>query len=237
MSAQSPARAVLFDVDGTLVDHDGAAAEGVRQWLTANGWADEGTLDRLVSDWDAIAEVHFTAYQARLTTLQGQRRLRLLDFLPRVGIDPSGWSDARLDDLFGTYLVAYEVAWRPFPDALPCLGALRPVARVAVLSNGDQGQQEKKVSRTGLGRYVDVVLTSDQLGVAKPDPAVFELACIRVGVSPQAAVYVGDRLEVDALAATAAGLRGIWLNRGGREVPSGVEAIDDLTELPRLLGL
>jgi putative hydrolase of the HAD superfamily len=115
------------------------------------------------------------------------------------------------------------------------LEALRRVAQIAVLSNGNQEQQEKKVSQTGLGRYIDVVQTSDQLGVAKPDPRTFELACVRLGVPARAAVYVGDRLQVDALAATAAGLRGIWLNRTGGAVPSGVEAIGSLTDLPSLL--
>lgn len=234
-TSSRPVRLVLFDLDGTLVDHDSAAAAGVEQWLMAKGWAKAGTIAGLVSDWDAIAERHFAAYRARLTTFQGQRRLRVLDFLPRVGIDASGWSDERLDDAFDSYVVAYEAAWRSFPDAESCLGELRHVARVAVLSNGDQGQQERKVSRTGLGRYIDVVLTSDRLGVAKPDPRVFVLACSRLGVPPHAAVYVGDRLEVDAVAAAAAGLRGIWLNRKGGAVPPGVEAIDDLAELPGLL--
>lgn len=229
-------RLVLFDVDGTLVDHDGAAATAVQQWLLARDWADPGSVAGLVSDWDAIAERHFPAYQAHLITFQDQRRLRLRDFLPAVGVDASGWSNERLDDVFNTYLVAYEAAWRSFPDAGRCLEALRHVAQVAVLSNGDQGQQEKKVSRTGLSAYIDVVLTSDQLGVAKPDPRVFELACGRLGVPPHAAVYVGDRLEVDALAATAAGLRGVWLNRMGSEAPPGVEAIRDLAALPSLLG-
>jgi len=54
-------------------------------------------------------------------------------------------------------------------------------------------------------------------------------------VPPHAAVSIGDRLEVDALAATAAGLRGIWLNRTGNAVPPGVEAVDNLTDLPGLL--
>jgi putative hydrolase of the HAD superfamily len=109
------------------------------------------------------------------------------------------------------------------------------VAQIAVLSNGNQEQQEEKVSRTGLGRYIDVVLTSDQLDVAKPDPRAFELACGRLGVLTHAAVYIGDQLEVDALAAKAAGLRGIWLNRTGDTVPLGVEAMDNLTDLPSLL--
>ena len=109
------------------------------------------------------------------------------------------------------------------------------MAQIAVLSNGNQEQQEKKVSQTGLGRYIDVVQTSDHLGVAKPDPRAFELACVRLGVPPHAAVYIGDQLEVDALAAKAAGLRGIWLNRTGNRFPLGVEAMDNLTELPSLL--
>jgi putative hydrolase of the HAD superfamily len=226
---------VLFDLDGTLVDHESAAAEGVERWLVGNGWADSASLAGLVSDWDAIAERHFPAYRARVTTFQGQRRLRLRDFLPGVGLDPSGWSDARLDSVFATYLVAYESAWRSFPDAGPCLAALQGIARVAVLSNGDQKQQVDKVARTGLGHYLDVVLTSDQLGVAKPDPRIFELACGRLGVPPAAVVYVGDQLDVDARAATAAGLGGIWLNRKDKAVPPGIDAIGNLTELPGLL--
>jgi putative hydrolase of the HAD superfamily len=80
-------RLVLFDLDGTLIDHDGAAAAGVKQWIMAKGWADDQTIADLVSDWQAIQERHFTVYQARRTTFQGQRRLRLKEFLPRVGID------------------------------------------------------------------------------------------------------------------------------------------------------
>jgi putative hydrolase of the HAD superfamily len=99
-------RLVLFDVDGTLVDHDGADAAALQQWLMAMGWADEGTITGLVAEWDEIAERHFPAYRARLTTFQGQRRLRLREFLPVVGFDASTWSDERLDELFNTYLVA-----------------------------------------------------------------------------------------------------------------------------------
>lgn len=106
---------------------------------------------------------------------------------------------------FNTCLVAYEAAWRSFPDAEPRLEALGRVAQIAVLSNGNQEQQEGKVSQTGPGGYIGVVQTSGHLGVAKPDPRAFELAFVRLGVRARAAVSAGDQLEVDALAATAAG--------------------------------
>lgn len=80
------------------------------------------------------------------------------------------------------------------------------------------------------------MLTSGQLGVAKPDPSIFTMACQHLGVPPGATIFVGDRLKVDAVAACAAGLRGVWLNRTGRQGLPGVEVIDSLAQLPRLIG-
>ena len=211
-------RLVLFDLDGTLVDHQRAAADAVRRWLLDAGWADEQAVPALAATWEEVAERHFPAYRARRTTFQGQRRLRLREFLPAlpaVGPGAAAWSDERLDEVFAAYDAAYTAAWRPFDDALPCLEALRGAVRVAVLSNGDQAQQEAKVARTGLAGHLSAVLTSDGLGVAKPDPGAFTASCTHLGVRPREAVYVGDRLDVDARAATAAGLRGIWLDRAG----------------------
>jgi putative hydrolase of the HAD superfamily len=77
------------------------------------------------------------------------------------------------------------------------------------------------------------------VGIGKPDPRIFEVTCAQLGLSPADCVYVGDRLETDALAAQAAGLRGIWLDRGlyvPAEVDSaGISVIHDLRELKALL--
>lgn len=226
---------VLFDLDGTLIDDETASAEAVERWLVPAGMATAERIPDLARTWRDVAERHFPAFRAGTTTFQGQRRLRLKDFLPYVGTDPSHWSDERLDATFDAYLAEYEKAWRPFPDTIPCLTALRPDVRIAVLSNGDQSQQEHKLRRTGLAEHIDVVLTSSRLGVAKPDPAVFRLACAELGASPATTMYVGDRLDVDAIASSQAGLRGIWLNRNEAHCPEGVGSITSLDGLPRLL--
>ncbi|MPZ67368.1 MAG: HAD-IA family hydrolase [Pseudonocardiaceae bacterium] len=86
------------------------------------------------------------------------------------------------------------------------------------------------------GPHVDTVITSDYLGVAKPDPAIFAQARLHLGVPASAMAYVGDRLEVDAHSSSSAGLRGIWLDRtGAQQAVTGVETIGSLAELPALL--
>jgi putative hydrolase of the HAD superfamily len=77
------------------------------------------------------------------------------------------------------------------------------------------------------------VLTSAEAGVAKPDAAIFHEACRRAGCAPQDSIYVGDRLETDAMAARAAGLHGIWLDRSGSgRQAGGIAWISSLDELP-----
>lgn len=73
--------------------------------------------------------------------------------------------------------------------------------------------------------------------MAKPSPVAFERACAAAGVDVSQAVYVGDRLDVDAQASTAAGLRGVWLDRPRGSVSTPLERIRSLAELPALLGI
>jgi putative hydrolase of the HAD superfamily len=106
---------------------------------------------------------------------------------------------------------------------------------VAVFSNGDHDQQVDKMARTGLADLVEAVITSSDVGVAKPHPEAFTQATSLLEVAPSNTLYCGDRLEVDAQAASAAGLVGVWLNRHGRSSkPLGVHVISTLSELPAL---
>lgn len=75
--------------------------------------------------------------------------------------------------------------------------------------------------RTGLHRLVEATIASSSLGMSKPDSRAFALGLARFGVSPVHALYVGDRLDVDARAATNAGLTGVWLSRSGQPPAAG----------------
>ena len=88
----------------------------------------------------------------------------------------------------------------------------------------------------GMAPYLDFCLTSEEVGVEKPDPAIFVAALDRAGVKPGEAVHVGDQPRSDLVGARGAGLHAVLLDRGGwhRDVDNCLH-ISGLTELDDLL--
>jgi 2-haloalkanoic acid dehalogenase type II len=134
-----------------------------------------------------------------------------------------------------------------FADAEPALRALRARGvRTAVASNWDVSLPEV-LGRVGLLRLVDAVVSSAEVGRAKPDPALFERALSLLGARPEEALYVGDSAPHDLEGAAAAGVRAVLLVRrepgeygtspsARASAPSpGVATIASLAEVPSVL--
>lgn len=210
---------MLFDLDGTLLDHRAAAARAVASVF--------GPCD--LSAWFRLEDLYFAAYLQGVLTFQEQRRHRLSDFL---GLPVSG----DLDPLFAQYLATYEGAWLAYPDVLPALTSLAATGvRLGVLTNGQQEQQVAKAAAIGVLPLVECVVASSTLPAAKPDPAAFLAACDRLSCDPAQTWYVGDNLQTDAFAASSAGLQGVWLNRTG--LPGQAHGPPMVTDLLGVLGL
>jgi putative hydrolase of the HAD superfamily len=128
-----------------------------------------------------------------------------------------------------------------YDDAIPCLEELRGRYRLGVIAN-QPGEVRTAMRRDGLETFFEVWGVSDELGVGKPDPALFELAVKASAVAPEAGVMVGDRLDYDIRPAKKVGLRAIWMLRGeAPDEPTPEQltetdgAIRGLTELPAVL--
>jgi putative hydrolase of the HAD superfamily len=223
----SAKRLVIFDLDGTLFDHQAAAGRAVLAWLEQWG-VPESDLPSLVSAWLEVEELHFAAVRSLEVPFQEIRRRRLRDFLPLVG-HPVVESD--LDEVFGIYLELYEANWQPYPEAVDAVTAIRRAGfATAVLTNGDQEQQEAKVAAIGLLDLCGPVFASRALGVGKPDRRSYEAVLNALGVHAEEAVMVGDNYELDVLAARAAGLGGIHLDRVGSHPAADSHRIRSLDE-------
>ncbi|MEV6109194.1 HAD-IA family hydrolase [Streptomyces sp. NPDC051940] len=193
---------VLFDASGTLLRIESARSwlravldrhgievpeDEVRLWgdrLDVAGAVPGGTPPRAVPEH--LAEV----WRTRDDSAE-RHRAAFTGLAREVGLPWPGLYDALYDRTFE------PAAWRLYPDALEVLAALRERGtRIAVVSN--VGFDWRPVfTALGLSPYIDANVFSYEVGVAKPDPRIFQLAWGKLGLAPAEVLMVGDERRSD----------------------------------------
>jgi putative hydrolase of the HAD superfamily len=230
-------RAFFFDLDDTLFDHrhsTRAALAEIRERLTG---LQSVTLDELDALHGVVLEeLHPRVLRGEVTVERARiERLRRLVESRDVTVDfPS------LEAAAAAYREAYLRARRAVPGALALLRALRSHGAIGVISNNLAEEQRGKLEACGLRDLVDVLVVSEEAGVAKPDPEIFRRALRRAGSRPEDAVMIGDSWSADILGARAAGIRAVWYNSQARPCPepgrvSELAAWEPLDEALRVL--
>lgn len=179
-------RAIWFDVGETLIDES-------REYGT---WA----------DWLGVPRHTFSAMFGAVIARGGDYREVFQHFRP--GFDLSKERQARLDAGIGEFVNGHDL----YPDARPCLKALQAAGYFV----GVAGNQTARAGRflRELNLPCDVLATSDEWGVSKPDTGFFDKLAAVSGYDRSETAYVGDRLDFDIAPAARAGLFTIWLQRG-----------------------
>lgn len=117
-----------------------------------------------------------------------------------------------------------------FDDVLPTLKALRHRYTLGILSNGNSYPE-----RCGLENMFEFVVFSQDYGIEKPDPRIFQIAVEKAGCSEGELLHVGDSLEDDVLGAVNAGIRFVWLNRQRVRNHLGIKINYEIPSLSELL--
>lgn len=121
-----------------------------------------------------------------------------------------------------------------FPHAHETLEYLHHKYDLHIITNGFEEVQFAKLSMAGLGCYFRTVTTSEEAGVKKPDPFIFELAMHKAGALYHNSIMIGDDVEVDILGARNAGMDQIHFNYHKEENHAGANLeIEDLKELTK----
>jgi len=211
-------RAVCFDVGETLIDE-------TRHWIE---WAEFLGVPALTL---------FTALGVAME--RGQSHRRVFEIF-RPDIDAGSVRKLRAEQGWVYDFTEADL----YPDAIPCLTALR-ARGYKVLIAGNQPSEAEDALRH-LGVPADVIASSGGWGISKPDPRFFAKVVEAAGLPASEIAYVGDRLDNDVLPSLAAGMTAVFLRRGPwgwmhAEKPEIAQAhirLDDLRDLPeRLAGL
>ncbi len=215
---------VFFDVGGTLVASSPGPAEIFRRALAKGGQLlDPEAIAKTLRSPDLIVTLIQPMARGRESEFYRSVNARLVE---HMGIPADAAALYDIHDLF-----EHEVMYRPYPDAVRTLKALRSAGyRTGVVSNFSHRLPEI-LDDLGLADHLDTVTYSFEAGVEKPHPKIFKTALARAGATPERTLMIGDSYEADYLGARNAGLHALLLCREGRE-PGPCPAIRSLEGLP-----
>ena len=198
-------KAIIFDLDRTLLDLKISEKIGLRQLLK---------LLNINIDFDYFYKVYtqinnfwWTERSIGKANSDEVRQNRFRDTFQHFNIK----TDMHFADVNDYYFSIANSHWTLYPDALDQLEQLHDSTfKLAIITNGFTDTQEKKITHLGIGHYFDFVCMSESVNLAKPDKQIFHLTCEELSVNPNQAIYVGDDYQSDIVGSSQAGLTPVW---------------------------
>lgn len=216
-------KGILIDLDMTLFDFDAGNRIAVDRLLDEVGYHSPDRFE----EYEEVNRACWAALEKGEMTQGSLRYIRFRRFFERYGIeaDPDAAAD-RFVALLGEQAIlmphAEEVARR--------IAAEKPLV---LLTNGITAVQRARLARSPLKGIAADMIVSEEVGVSKPRPGLFNFALKKHGWHRQETLMIGDGATSDIAGANAAGIDACWLNPGGKPLPGGVHAeyvVRDLRE-------
>ena len=232
--------AVLFDLDDTLIDFQYSRRHGLRAVQELLPGLAPVPLEELELVHDEELHANY------LRTLDGSlsddeaRLERMRGICRRYGVQAD---EKAVAGAAGAYAREQQSNPRLVPGVPELLEALRGRVRIGVVTNGPSARQRDKLELCDIRpEDLDALAISEEVGAAKPDPAIFRQALAGLGVAPEQVTMVGDSWENDVLGALGSGMAAVWLNRYGRDCPDPslaveIRSLEPVGDVLRVLGV
>ena len=221
-------RLVLFDLDDTLFDHSHATERALARLRQAEPTLAAWTSEELQTRHGEVLETLHQEVLAGALSIDAAREERFRRLL--TAASSSELAARRAAIVAALYRDSYAREWRAVPGAVALLESLkRAGVGVTVVTNNLTAEQRRKIDGVGLAPLVDHLITSEAVGVKKPDAAIFRAALDATGTRAADAVVLGDAWPIDIVGAQAAGIRAVWFNRTG--LPSPDASVPELRSL------
>ncbi|MBD2434684.1 MULTISPECIES: HAD family hydrolase [Fischerella] len=215
-------KAILFDLDGTLLDRE----TSLKQFIGTQ-------YDRLI--W-GLHEIPKEDYISRFIELDCRgyvwKDKVYQSLISEFSIKKLSWQD-----LLNDYENQFIHSCVPFPHLKTTLETLKTSGYLlGIITNGLEIFQHRTIQGLGIENYFDVIIISESEGVRKPEAEIFDRALQKLRVKAQQSVFVGDHPTIDVLGAKSFGMKAVWKRDPYWTEPIEADAIiDDLSLLPSII--
>jgi putative hydrolase of the HAD superfamily len=120
-------------------------------------------------------------------------------------------------------------------NTINIINSLKMHVKVAIITNGSTQRQKAKIMNTHLNGCFDLIIISEEVGFSKPDKRIFELALNKLNVQPEAALFVGDDIEKDIGGCQIANIKGIWFNPHMNKNDTKIKPYAEINSFDKLL--
>lgn len=221
---------IFFDLDHTLWDFETNSSKTFEQIF------EKHRIDVDFSDfmevYKPINHNYWKLYREEKISKSKLRYGRLKDAFEELNFQ----TDDELIDLLAEEYINYL----PYNNALfegthEILKYLKPKYKIHIITNGFEEVQHKKMNNANLLNYFDKIITSEEVGVKKPNPKIFEYALEKAKASQKESIMIGDNFEADILGARNAGMYTIFCKFNGETSDDETISVVRLSEIKQYL--
>lgn len=221
---------IFFDLDHTLWDFEKNSALTFKKIFELNGLSIK--LDKFLNYYQNINLKYWRLYRVDKVTKEALRYGRIKDTFDIIKYDASDELILKLADDYITYLSSFN---HLFDGTHEILGYLKERYSLHIITNGFNEVQNKKLKNSGILKYFKEIITSEEVGVKKPNPKVFEYALEKANARKEESVMIGDSWEADIMGAKNYGLDVIYCNFDGNKVDESINSVSNLLEIQNYL--
>ncbi|KEZ50568.1 HAD family hydrolase [Metabacillus indicus] len=214
-------RAVLFDLDGTLLNRE----DSVKVFI-------ERQYDKFYSYLNHIPR---ETYISRFIELE-ERGYVWKDKVFQQLVSEFGVTGLKWECLLRDYIQSFKDCCKPFSGLIEMLEKLKSMdLSLGIISNGYGDFQMNSIRSLGIERYFNVILISEWEGMKKPDIRLFKKASDNLNVTPAECIFLGDHPWNDVQAAVNSGMHGVWKKDDGWGECYTEHTIQHLKEFPAII--
>ncbi len=239
----SPIKLVGFDLDDCLFDSTGlsdrARVKGINAMIDLGLKIDRQNAKKMITEvvkeYGSNSSNHYNYFIRRYNRLEDvKEKIPYSLQFKYISAAVMAYHKEKIDSI------------KLYDDVKPCLIKLRERGlKSAIISDGLPIKQYEKILRLEIDDLIDLTIISDEIGIRKPNPKLFEFCLKKFNIEGPETIYIGDRLDKDIIPALLNNIHSVYIHRGGKydtyktgdKFPVGIKPDYEISNLNEILDI